>query len=315
MDVDVIIPVYKPDDKFMKLMERLKLQTVRPKNIIIMNTEKKYFDKFTSGMNFEDKFPEARVYHIGKAEFDHGGTRRRAVRCSESPVFVMMTQDAVPADDRLIEKLIEGLELKSGPEIAVAYARQLADDKCGVLETASREFNYPDKSVTKTKADLESMGIKTFFCSDVCAAYRREVYDRIGGFVRHTLFNEDMIFASEAIKNGYGVRYQADARVIHSHNYTNSQQLHRNFDLGVSQAQHPEVFNKVSSESEGKKLVASTTKRLISTHRIAMLPHFYVQCASKYIGYILGKNYQRLPQKTVRRLTTNPGYFNSDALK
>lgn len=309
MDVDVIIPIYKPDDKFLKLMERLDTQTVKPKNVIIMNTEKKYFDRFTSEFDFCQRFPNARIHHINKDEFDHGGTRRRAVRCSESPVFVMMTQDAVPADDRLIEKLLEGLAIKSGPDIAVAYARQLADDRCGVLETASRQFNYPDKSATKTKADLERLGIKTYFCSDVCAAYRRDIYDRLGGFVRHTLFNEDMIFAAEAVNNGYGVRYQADAKVIHSHNYSNSQQFHRNFDLGVSQAQHPEVFENISSESEGKKLVISTTGKLIRTKNIKLLPHFYAQCASKYAGFVLGRHYKKLSDKAVMKFTTNPGYF------
>ncbi len=29
-----------------------------------------------------------------------------------------------------------------------------------------------------------------------------------------------MIFAAKAMKNGYAVYYAADARVIHSHNYT-----------------------------------------------------------------------------------------------
>ena len=38
------------------------------------------------------------------------------------------------------------------------------------------------------------------------------------------------------------IAYEAEARVLHSHNYTNMQQLRRNFDLGVSQAEHPEVF-------------------------------------------------------------------------
>jgi len=309
MDIDVIIPVYRPDKKLFALLNALNKQTLRPQTIILMNTEKKYFDELVWGTDFPEKYPNVEVHHITKEEFDHGGTRRRAVRQSMASAFVMMTQDAIPADDRLLENLVGGLYKQEKSTIAVAYARQLADDKCGVLETASREFNYPDQSVTKTRKDIDKMGIKTFFCSDVCAAYRREVYDKLGGFVRHTLFNEDMIFASTAIKAGYAVRYQADARVIHSHNYSNSQQLHRNFDLGVSQHQHPEVFKGISSESEGKKLMAATTKRLINEKKALELPHFYAQCASKYAGYLLGKNYEKLPKKLVAKLTTNPGYF------
>ena len=37
--VDVIIPVYKPDQKFLSLLKRLKRQTYPVNRIIIMNTE------------------------------------------------------------------------------------------------------------------------------------------------------------------------------------------------------------------------------------------------------------------------------------
>ena len=57
-----------------------------------------------------------------------------------------------------------------------------------------------------------------------------------------TIFNEDMIYAGNLIQAGYGIAYAADAKVIHSHNYSCMQQFHRNFDLGVSQAEHPEIF-------------------------------------------------------------------------
>ena len=36
--VDVIIPTYRPDKKFEKLIDRLKKQTVKVNNIIILNT-------------------------------------------------------------------------------------------------------------------------------------------------------------------------------------------------------------------------------------------------------------------------------------
>ena len=50
----------------------------------------------------------------------------------------------------------------------------------------------------KTLEDLEGMGVKAFFCSNVCAAYRRDIYDELGGFVRRAIFNEDMIYAAGA---------------------------------------------------------------------------------------------------------------------
>lgn len=82
---------------------------------------------------------------------------------------------------------------------------------------------------------------------------RREKYLELGGFVKHTIFNEDMILAGTMIKQGGKVAYCAKAKVIHSHNYSAFQQFHRNFDLAVSQTMYPEVFGGIRSESEGIK--------------------------------------------------------------
>ena len=60
------------------------------------------------------------------------------------------------------------------------------------------------------------------------------MYEALGGFSRRTIFNEDMILAGQMVQAGYKVAYAAEARVIHSHNYSGLQQFHRNFDLAVS---------------------------------------------------------------------------------
>lgn len=303
--IDVIIPVYKPGKELFKLLDRLERQTLSVQNIILMNTEEKYFAKLVSGVNFYEKYANVKVYHLSRREFDHGGTRHEGVEHSDAEVFITMTQDAMPKDDFLIEKLLEGLSA----DVAVAYARQLPGKNSSELEKLSRQFNYPPKSCVKRLADLETLGIRTYFCSNVCAAYRREIYDELGGFIRHTIFNEDMIYAAKAVKAGYGIAYQAQARVVHSHNYTNLEQLRRNFDLGVSQAQHPEVFQGVVSESEGKKFVQAAYRQLKEKKRLYRFPGFVLQCCFKYTGYLLGKNYKKLPKKLVLAITMNREYW------
>ena len=47
------------------------------------------------------------------------------------------------------------------------------------------------------------MGIKTYFCSNVCAAYKKEVFRKLGGFERQVNFNEDMLFAAKAVQAGW----------------------------------------------------------------------------------------------------------------
>ncbi len=107
------------------------------------------------------------------------------------------------------------------------------------------------------------MGLRLFLFKRMRHVPQKSVYDRLGGFEKHTIFNEDMIFAGKIIQDGGSIVYVAEAQVIHSHNYGNMEQLRRNFDLAVSQAQHPEIFSMAKSESEGMKLVKQTAAYLV----------------------------------------------------
>ena len=303
---DIIIPVYKPDGKFLTLIEKLGKQSVLPNRIIIMNTEQKYYDRLIYGTSFQKEHRDMVVKHLSRREFDHGRTRNRGVQYSDTDFFIMMTQDAVPADEYLVERLLEQLGKEN---VAVAYARQLAAEDSSEIEKYTRNFNYPEQSKIKTKADLETLGIKTFFCSNVCAAYNRKIFDALGGFVKHTIFNEDMIYAARAVEAGYGIAYTAEARVIHSHDYSNRKQFQRNFDLGVSQAQHPEVFAAYPSESEGIRLVRQLIRHLRESGHRSQIPHVMMQSGARYIGYQLGRHYRALPDKMVVRMSNNKEYW------
>lgn len=304
--IDVIIPVYKPTEKLFTLLDRLKEQTISVNRIILINTEQGYFDTLIAGTNFWQRYKNITVKHISKREFDHGYTRRRAVAESDADYFVMMTDDAIPADDCLIEKLLAPvMEGKAG----MSYARQLTGDSSSVIEKFTRKFNYPEKSELKSKEDLAEKGIKTFFASNVCAAYDRKTYDALGGFVKHTIFNEDMIYARKLIDAGGKIAYVAEARVYHSHNYTGKQQFQRNFDLGVSHAQYPDVFGGVRTENEGIKLVKMTCRYLVSIRKPWLIFQLIWQSGCKYLGYFLGKRYRRLPDRAVKAFSMNKEYW------
>lgn len=305
-EVDVIIPVYRPTGKFLDLLDMLESQSLPIGKMILVNTEKKYFDQLTAGTDFWEKHKKLLVKHITKEEFDHGGTRNYGVSLSKAPYFVMMTDDAVPADEHLVERLLAPF---ADEKVGMTYARQMPSEKSGAIEGYTRTFNYPDVSCIKSAEDLKSMGIKAFFASNVCAAYRREVFDRLKGFTNHTIFNEDMIYAKGLLNAGYSIAYAADARVVHAHNYSGKQQFKRNFDLGVSHADYPEVFSGLSTESEGIRLVKKTCAYLCRIRKPWLIFKLIWQSGCKYLGYFLGKRYRKLPQKMRRTLSMNKGYW------
>ena len=86
-------------------------------------------------------------------------------------------------------------------------------------------------------------------------------------------------------------------------------------DLGVSQADHPEVFEGIKSESEGKRLVKYSLKRFNRLRRPWLVVPFGIQCVFKLLGYKLGKNYMKLPQSLVRKLTGNKAYWDINVKK
>ena len=301
--IDVIIPTYHPGREFEQLIERLYKQDCSINKIIIMNTEDALWNK-----EWDEKYPFLEVHHIPKAEFDHGGTRKKAAGLSEADIMVFMTQDALPADRHLLRNLTAALY--DDEQTGAAYARQLPNADCSFVERYTRSFNYPEFSSVRTKADLPQYGIKTYFCSNVCAAYKKDIFEKLGGFVDRTIFNEDKIYAGNLIQAGYKIAYVAEARVINSHNYSCIQQFHRNFDLGVSQAEHPEIFESVKSEGEGIRLVKQTFSYLIAKKKIWLIPGFIMQSGFKYAGYLAGKKYRKLPSGVIMWCTMNPSYWN-----
>ena len=314
--VDVIIPAYRPDERFNSLIEKLSQQTLLPQRILVMNTERSLWEQapvcraaFEAG-HTAGGVPLTLV-HLPQAEFDHGGTRDRAAAMSQADVLLFMTQDAVPADEYLIERLTAQLGENAGGEVAAAYARQLPAKDCSLLERCTRSYNYGEKSRVKSIGDLPELGIKTYFCSNVCAAYVRSVYEKLGGFEKQTIFNEDMIFAAKLIKAGYRIAYAADAQVVHSHNYSGKEQFKRNFDLAVSQAEHPEIFAEVPSEKEGIRLVKSTAAFLCRRGRIDLLPKLVWQSGCKYLGYFFGRRYRVLPKRVVLACSMNRKYWKN----
>ncbi|MBR3574783.1 MAG: glycosyltransferase [Lachnospiraceae bacterium] len=314
MNIQVIIPVYKPDVKLIKIIDKLRKQTVKPAGINLVWSKTDHEEDAVMS-RIKRECGDIRILEIPVREFDHGGTRRRAVRNTPCDIFVMMTQDAVPKNDMLIENLTAPLisqmteRTPNGTVIACVYGRQLPGRDSSPYEKLSRLHNYSELSRTKTGEDIKKLGIKAFFCSDVCCAYRRDIYEECGGFVRSTVFNEDMIMARRFLDKGYAVRYEATAAVIHSHDYSAMEQLRRNFDLGASQAMFPDVFGGISSESEGIKFAVSSIKLLIKKGRPLLVPGFCIQCFFKLVGYRLGKKYASLPNAVIMKLASNKNYW------
>lgn len=302
MTVDVIIPVYHPGEEFQTLLTRLAAQELQPEHIRIINTEEKFWDP-----KLESLVPGLSVTHIRKEDFDHGTVRHLAACRSQADILVFMTQDAIPADSQLLKNLVRPI---MDGKAQMSSARQLPRPDTNLIERFTRSFNYPAESRIKSIEDLPVLGVKTYFCSNVCCAYLHSAYDEAGGFPRPIILNEENILAARVLKKGGKLSYTADACVIHAHNYSAMQQFHRNFDVGVSHSLHPEVFGEIHAEGEGKKLVLQTMKYVCAQGKPHLVCKVVWVSGWKYLGYTFGKHYQKFPKRLVRKWSMHPRFWD-----
>ena len=307
--VSVIIPTLNAGSVLSLLIGQLQEQTIKPYEIIVIDSESE------DGTAQRARKAGVHVLTVKRSEFDHGGTRNRAAAEAKGDILMFMTQDALPYDDQLVEKLVRPLAAADGDEasggVAYSYARQLAHSEANALEQLARLHNYPEQSHIRSYKDLDELGIKTFFCSNVCSAIRRNVFERMGRFQEPVIFNEDMFMAAKCILNGYQVAYCAEARVIHSHNYSVAQQFKRFFDNGVSIRLNEWIRPYSAVGGAGSKLVRLQLSGLNERRQWHLIPKLIVESAAKLLGFKLGQHYVRLPKFVVRRISMHPLIWNS----
>ena len=208
-----------------------------------------------------------KLISIEKKDFNHGATRNIAALHAEGDIIIFMTQDALPLDEFCIENLIKPLEVDS---IAAVYGRQIPREDAIPTEKFARLYNYPEEPIIKGREQVEEMGIKTFFFSNVFSAIRRKEFEEIGGFPENVIMFEDMLFAAKLIERGYRIAYVPEAKVIHSHDYSLVQQFRRYYQAGVSFQRNPWFMRYAGSNKEGITFLKEEIKFLFKRKEISM---------------------------------------------
>lgn len=275
MSISLVIPTLDAQAEIGELLNRILSQTCCPDEIIIVDSASS-----DSTVEIASSFDGVRVIEIDRSDFNHGLTRDMAFKESSGDIVCFMTQDAVPADNRYIENLVN--PLLADNRVAISSGRQLPKKDARKFERLVREFNYGPTSNVRSKDDVSVMGIKAYFATDVCSAYRRSSYFELGGFGR-TDMSEDMLMAAKAVGAGYLVAYAADACVYHSHNLTPVEQFRRNYAIGHFLESNRELIACSSEIGEGGRLVKRVAKQLIEDRSFVELGAFCIDCFARFI--------------------------------
>ncbi len=237
------------------------------------------------------KFPQITLLSIPKEEFRHGGTRHHALLHSSSEFVIFLTQDALPTRSTTIKRLLSSFE---DPTVALAYGRHIPTPDADPIEAHARYFNYPPHSMRKEYADRSRLGIKTPFCSNTFAAYRKSAYLEVGGFDKHLNFSEDMHIAAKLLQAGWSIHYNAEATVIHSHPTRFKEIFKRYWQIGRFHAANPSIIKDFGrAEGEGRRYVIDQLSYLLH-NAPSQIPTALLLSATKYAAFLLGRH---LPEK------------------
>jgi rhamnosyltransferase len=299
--VGLVIPTLNAGATLDRLALAIQAQSLRPARFFVIDSG--------STDNTVARFEAigAEVHAIDRRTFDHGGTRQKAVETLvDTDVLIFLTQDAVPADPNALRNLVGAFQ---NPSIGAAYGRQLPAPNATPIAAHARLFNYPRTDELRSIADAERLGIRTAFCSNAFAAYRRKALLEVGGFPTRAIFGEDMLACAAMLAKGWKILYVASAQAYHSHNYTLDKEFRRYFDIGVLYATHPKLIARFGAPAgEGWNFLHSELVYLSQAAPI-LIPSALVRSASKYLGYRLGRLAKYLPTGVNRRVSMNDGYW------
>ncbi len=276
--VSVVIPTLDTGSVLGPLLSSLTKQTISIEVIIVDSSSTDDTPKVAAQYG-------AKVLPVVRNDFNHGKTRNLGIFHAKSEIVVLLTQDALPADNFCLENLVTPLQ---DPQIAASFGRQVPRPDASPAENFTRLFNYPETPIVKGREDLPELGIKTFFFSNVCSAIKTKEFKELGGFPENIIMFEDLIFAAKAILKGYKIAYVPEAKVWHSHKSSLIQQFRRYQDAGISLRNNAWIFEHAKANREGVEFLRQEVACLSKKRLYFWIPFAIAESVFKFTGFWLG---------------------------
>jgi rhamnosyltransferase len=309
-EVTVAIPTRDGGELLARTLEVLARQTVEHELLVCDSGS-------TDGSADLARSFGARVLEIAPSAFTHGGTRNLLMGEAEGAHVALLTQDAEPADERWLERLLAGFELAADVAIVYGPYRPRPNAAFAVRVELERWFaslSADGPSVERLGASerqlpaAELIGRRGFF-TDVNACIARAAWERVP--FREVAYAEDRVLAIEMLWAGYAKAFVPEAAVLHSHDYTTLQELRRGFDewrglLEVYGWREPASPRYVAGELRG---VLGRARRELAGERASVARRWATLAATgrhhivRLAGALLGSRADRLPPRVRRMLS------------
>lgn len=277
--IDIICPLYNAESYIVNLNKSLiKQKQVKINKINYLLTE--------SNDNSEKILKENKLDFkiIKKENFSHSLTREETALKSNSDILVFITQDVVIEDDNWLYELTKDIDDK---DIVACYSRQIT--KYNNIEKYTRELNYPDYDIIKSKDSIKELGLKTFFFSDASSAISTKVFKELNGYDNKNLpISEDMYIAYKIIMNDYKIKYCSKSIVYHSHKFT-LKQIYDRYKLTGIFFKENSYIDKYGTTGSGASLAKYILKRAFQEKNIKVILRWLPDMTARYLGMKAGE--------------------------
>jgi rhamnosyltransferase len=159
---------------------------------------------------------------IPAAAFNHGLTRNIAIERSRGDLIVLTVQDALPASDDWLSRLVA--PLRRDARVAGAFARQIPRSDASPLARRNLE-RWVAASAAPRTATLS--GVDEFNALTPYARLERCAFDNVCSCIRRSVWQahpfravpiaEDLAWSKEVLLAGHAIEFAPDAVVVHSH--------------------------------------------------------------------------------------------------
>lgn len=280
MNIDIICPLYNAKHYIKDLHHNI----LKQKNITINSINYIVTETNDGIQKILDSLENLRYDVINKEEFSHSLTRELYARKCDGDILVFITQDIIIEDEKWLYNLTRPI---IDNECEASYSRQLCS--FNNMEKYTREKNYPEKSLIKTKDSISELGLNTFFYSDASSAIRKDIFLLLNGYDGKKLpTNEDMYIAYKLIMAGYRIKYCSDSVVIHSHDFTLKETYERYKTYGQFFKQEPYI-NQFGTNKKGAGMASYILKRAIQDKNLKVLIKFIPNMIARFIGMKVGQ--------------------------
>jgi glycosyltransferase involved in cell wall biosynthesis len=230
--VSVVIPTLDGGARFHALLERLARQDLDGGfELVVIDSSSR------DGTAEAARMAGARVERIPRSEFQHGRTRNRAIALTSGERIVLLTQDALPMDERFLSALTGALD---DPRIDGAFARQFPRPGCHPILadrlerwSASRE----QARVSRLSEGDSAAARAAFDALSPLERYQACAFDNVASCIRRSTwaaiplperpFGEDVAWARAVLLSGGALTFTPTARVEHSHPFSIRREFHR----------------------------------------------------------------------------------------